>query len=130
MNLHHATGKVARDALRALLVACGIGVVAAGCALAGRGPEEEPLNLEITLHVRNQNFYDATLYAVPDGGSRTRLGVVRGFNEETFKFRWLHGEMRIVIDLLAAGATYTESMPVTGGDELELIITPDAHRRR
>jgi len=107
-------------------------VMGTACALAGGGgveDEEEPVARELTLHVRNDNFYDATVYAVSDSGHRLRLGVARGLSRDRFTFRWPYLELRVVIDLLAAGASLTESLPVSEGDELELTIRPDAHRR-
>lgn len=104
-----------------------------GCGAASRAQYEdefaEPESRELTLHVRNQNFYDATLYALSPGGQRVRLGIARGNSEETFTFRWPHWDLRVVINLLAAGASATHSLPVREGDELELVITPDLHRR-
>jgi hypothetical protein len=116
----------------ALGCALAVGAGWTGCATAGQGAlgeEEEPVVRELTLHVRNDNFYDATLYAVSESGYRMRLGVARGLNRETFKFRWPYQDLRMQIDLLAAGASLSESLPVSEGDELELTITPDAHRR-
>jgi len=107
-------------------------VMGTACALAGGGgveDEEEPVARELTLHVRNDNFYDATVYAVSDSGHRLRLGVARGLSRDRFTFRWPYLELRVVIDLLAAGASLSESLPVSEGDELELTIRPDAHRR-
>jgi hypothetical protein len=138
MNLHRRVRNVARGAPVVGLLVWVAGASLTGCALVGRGggtegtpADEEPHPApELTLHVRNQNFYDATLYAVSEGGLQRRLGVVRGLGEATFTFRWLHTELRIAINLIAAGAAYTESVAVTEGDELELIIAPDAHRRR
>ncbi|GIW53057.1 MAG: hypothetical protein KatS3mg081_2412 [Gemmatimonadales bacterium] len=118
-----------RSALGIWLVAAAAGA----CGLAsGRAEEDEfaePQSRELTLYVRNQNFYDATLYAVSQGGHRLRLGIARGNSEETFVFRWPHLDLRIVIDFLAAGSTFTESLPVEEGDELELIIESDWHLR-
>lgn len=104
------------------------------CA-SGGGPADEfdefaePVSHEITLVVRNDNFYDATLYAVSRGGQRQRLGIVTGNQRGSFTFRWPHGEIQIEIALLAAGTTYSYPLSVTGGDELELIIEPNAHLR-
>ncbi|HWP39150.1 MAG TPA: hypothetical protein VNL18_16500 [Gemmatimonadales bacterium] len=138
MNVHLPERKVALGALVLGLLGWIAAASLTGCAPAGGGgaprvapeDEEERPAPELTLHVKNQNFYDATLYAVSEGGAQRRLGVVRGLRDETIKFRWLHAELRIVINLIAAGAAYTESIPVTEGDELELIIRPDAHLRR
>jgi hypothetical protein len=105
-----------------------------GCGLVGRvlggraDPDEEPVAKPVlTLHVQNQNFYDATVYAIARSGERQRLGVVTGNNEGTFTFRWLHDELRVLIQLLAGGSTITEPILVTPGDSLELIIQPDLH---
>lgn len=110
-----------------------VAVATGACGLVSRQVEEEefaePRSRELTLYVRNQNFYDATLYAVSRGGYRLRLGVARGNSEETFVFRWPHLDLRIVIDFLAAGASFTESLPVEEGEELQLIIEADSHLR-
>ena len=107
-------------------------IAVTSCAHGGGRVEEfdefaEPVNPELTLAVRNDNFYDATLYAVSRGGHRQRLGVVTGNSRGTFKFRWPHDELRVEIQLLAAGGTSSWSMPVSQGDELELVIEPNAH---
>jgi outer membrane biogenesis lipoprotein LolB len=103
-----------------------------GCALFGGGEEESrattPRERELTLYVDNQNFYDATLYAV-DGGYRQRLGVVGGHNEDVFRFRWPYLQLRIEIRLLSVGSHTTYELPVDEGDDLELRIQPDLHRR-
>lgn len=97
--------------------------------LSGHGGEdEEPAPApELTLHVENQNFYDATIYALAQSGERHRLGVVTGNNQGTFTFRWLQNELRVVIQLLAGRSTATEMMLVNPGDSLNLVIQPDLH---
>jgi hypothetical protein len=102
---------------------------AVGRWLGGRpNPDEEPAPEPIlTLHVENQNFYDATIYALAASGERQRLGVVTGNNQGTFTFRWLHQELRVVIQLLAGGSRATDRVLVSPGDTLELIIQPDLH---
>lgn len=111
-----------------------LGLIALSACATGRGGTAdeldefaEPESAELTLTVRNDNFYDATLYAVSRGGHRQRLGVVTGHHGETFTFRWPHDELRVEIQLLAAGAASSWSVPVTPGDELELVIEPNAH---
>jgi len=109
--------------LGATLMLCACGLVGGG----GGGEEEPRPEPILTLHVENQNFYDATLYALSRGGDRQRLGVVGGNNQATFTFRWLQDELRVIIQLLAGGSTATESMLVSPGDSLNLIIQPDLH---
>lgn len=106
-------------------------VVSAGCGLLGHGrtgPEGDARNRDLTMHVINENFYDATIYAV-SSGYRKRLGVVGGNKEDTFTFRWAPQELRVEIKLLAVGSTTTYSLPVDEGDVLELRVQPDLHRR-
>jgi hypothetical protein len=89
--------------------------------------EVEPVR-ELTLHVLNDNFYPATIYAVWSG-YRRRLGVVEGNQEDTFRFTWSPMELSVEIRLLAVGSTTTYSLPVDEGDVLELRVQPDLHRR-
>jgi len=112
----------------------GLVVTGSGCSLLGRGgqgdsawDDDEQIR-ELTLHVINENFYDATIYAVWSG-YRRRLGVVQGQREDTFRFRWAPMELSIEIRLLSVGTTTTYSLPVDEGDILELRVQPDLHRR-
>lgn len=83
----------------------------------------------IQLHVRNDNFYDATLYAVSPGGVRRRIGRVSGKSQETFEFRWTSTEIRIEIALQSVGSTLTDALPVDEDDTLDLVIESDLHHR-
>ncbi len=115
--------------VRRLIGTSGVVMVLAACSLGGGGADDEfapePAQ-EIMLEVRNQNFYDATLYAV-SGSERVRIGYVGGHATETFSFRWTQLDLRIEVSLLSVGSFFTESMPVDRGDVLELVIEPDAH---
>ncbi len=112
----------------------GLLVIVPGCGLLGRGGQrdmgwdDDPRVRELTLHVINDNFYDATIYAVWSG-YRKRLGVVQGQGEDTFRFRWEPMELSLEIRLLSVGSTTTYSLPVDEGDILELRVQPDLHRR-
>jgi len=114
---------------RATVVAVTLGLLVTGCGLLGRNAAPNPENRNIDLVVRNQNFYDATLYTLSPGGSRRRLGRVAGNTTETFTFPWSMLELRIEIQLLSVGSTVTNALPIDQGDEVELIITPDLHLR-
>jgi hypothetical protein len=107
-------------------------VALSGCSLLGRGGssddgDTEPVR-ELTLHVINENFHDATIYAVWSG-YRKRLGIVTGHGDETFRFTWAQPELSVEIRLLAVGSTTTHSLPVFEGDVLQLRVQPDLHRR-
>jgi hypothetical protein len=55
------------------------------CAERGRGPWEEASPYgPLTLEVRNNNYLDVVVYAVPDG-MRRRLGTVTGTGHAVFE---------------------------------------------
>ena len=116
----------------ALLGACSLvhhyfgGGGGGAAAAAETAPAPKPI---ITLRVENQNYYDATVYAVSDGGERQRLGQVTGLTHGTFTFRWLHEELRVIIQLLAGGSTVSQPVLVNPGDSINLVIQPDLHLR-
>ena len=91
--------------------------------------EEDPVRRDFVIEVDNDNFHDATVYAVRSG-YRQRLGFVSGNRTETFKFRWPDGDLRIEIKLLAVGSYYSQIMSVDQGDELRLTILPNLHTMR
>lgn len=93
-------------------------------------PEEGPVDrfADVTVQVKNDNFYDATIYVL-SGDIRERLGNVGGGATQTFRFGWRSSRVRFVIALLAVGEYPTEEITTNPGDELELQITPDLHRR-
>jgi outer membrane biogenesis lipoprotein LolB len=112
-------------------VSAAVLALCAACATSQSQPLDQfPIERtrDLTLHVENQNFYDATLYAVSDA-QRLRLGIVGGHQDGDFTFRWRQLDLRIEIDLLSVGKYVTDELPVDEGDELELQIQPDLHRR-
>lgn len=119
-----AARAIAAGALVLGLAGCGLGLLPRG----GYDELEPEPEWDLTLSVKNQNFHDTRLYAVA-AGHRVLLGTVPSYGEQTFTFRWPHLDLSVEIHFLAAGSVLTHSLPVGGGDELELIITPDAHRR-
>ena len=80
----------------------------------------------VSLEVDNQNFYDATIYAVRPG-LRQRVGYVTGEQKSTFSFRWPDGDLRLEIDLLSVGSYYTQVMDVQQVDELQPTVLPYLH---
>lgn len=109
---------------RALTLALATAASPGGAQVA---PQSAPPRREIAIEVRNDNFNDATVYAIRSG-LRQRLGWVSGFGKGTFTFRWPPGDLRVEIDLLANGRYYTQVMDVSEGDELQLTILPYLHR--
>ncbi len=109
------------------LIAKRLGVALAIAAVAACGAQEEEPELmpapqqQITLEVQNYNFNDATIDALGASG-RQRIGRVPGNNRASFTFRWTSPDIALRITFLSQGQLETQSMPVTGGDVLELII--------
>ena len=121
-----------RGSHRFARLALGLAAVSllASCSLVhpyfGGGGDEAPAPKPIiTLRVENQNYYDATVYALSDAGERQRIGQVTGLTHSTFTFRWLHNEMRVLIQLLADGSAVSPSVLVSPGDSVNLVIEPN-----
>lgn len=111
---------------RALTLALGLSTAHVGVLARPVFAQEEPVRRDIIIEVQNDNFHDATVYAVRSG-LRQRLGFVGGFTKDTFKFLWPSGDLRIEINFLAGGRYYSQVMDVQPGDELELRILPSLH---
>lgn len=79
---------------------------------------------EIQVRVQNQNFNDATIWAVWEGGGRDRLGTVTGNSTQTFTTRHRSNVVRFEVDFLAGGGYMSESIPVGPGERLELRLRP------
>jgi hypothetical protein len=103
-----------------------VSVWVAGCGLIGgtRNEQGPMAGNQVTLHVINQNYYDARLFARWRNGRRVSIGQVTGFDEESFTFRWEYFDLQVEINLLSVGVHYTPWMNVDRGDELELVIDP------
>ena len=103
--------------------------MAAACGgLAGRSVAPGFATRDLTVEVRNYNFYDATIYA-SHGGERFRLGMAQGKSTTAFTFRWDLGNLRFVIDFIGAGELVGDLLPVEPGDEFILIVGQEDHRR-
>lgn len=109
--------------LAAAAGACG----STGRPLPGANPFEEGggTRPEIRIRVRNSNFYDATLTAISDQGTR-RLGNVGGNSSAVFTTPWSFTTgLRIQIDLLAGPTCTTDVVTMSPGETLDLEIPPD-----
>ncbi len=104
-------------------------VVITACATPGRVVErQEPFTREpvgeesIRVHIQNNNFMDARLYAV-GLGSRHYLGVVGGKQQVALEVPWDFSQpLRIEIDMLAGPKCTTRTLEVDPGDILDLRI--------
>lgn len=123
--------KPERRLLASLLVAlCGCGAGGQAAVADQDLLPTDDVEQELTLVVKNLNFYDAELYA-RDQSHRRRLGFVSGNDTANFSFRWPPSrDLQIEIHLVAVGTYLSDPLPVEEGDDLELIIEPDLHRER
>ncbi len=100
------------------------------CAGGSSGSSIRPADEkeEVSVEVRNENFYEATVYTYR-AGSRTRLGVVESNSTRSFEFRWITGDLRFLVDFFANGCLLTPTMSVDRGDDLLLILEAQDYRK-
>lgn len=115
--------------MRRVLAVPAMVMLAAGCGGSSGGLDDvEPQSAdEVTVVVKNQNFYDATVYATAQSASPRRVGSVPGNSERTFTFLWSWIEVAFTIRLTAVGEIRSGAIPVEPGEVLELTIPPDAN---
>lgn len=120
--------------LAGALGAAALLLTASACALFGGGrssanPFEEKAagSDQVTIHVRNFNFSDATVWTFVRGARDRRLGIVTGKSEGSFTIAWQFSEpLRLEFDLLASVHCLTEPLVVDPGDIVELQISVDS----
>ena len=99
-----------------------------GACAGARGATGNPLDAaagegeDIELLVRNLNFHQVTVYTARGGSSLRRLGTVPGKGEATFTMRWHLPDIQLRVRELAGEEYFTETIPVSPGELLELII--------
>jgi len=104
-------------------------IVIAACATPGRVVERgQPFTRDavtegtIRLHVQNDNFMDARLYAL-GSSSRQPLGIVVGKQQAVLEIPWDFSKpLRIEINLLAGPKCITDTIEADPGDILDLRI--------
>ena len=114
--------KLARAACLVLALAAGA-CASRNAPLLSRQPGEGD---QVQLTVENQNFKDATVYAVWGAGSRDRLGLVTGNTTQTFTVPWQGGDMRVEVDFIAGDDVFTEPIGTFRGDHIHVTIPPGA----
>ena len=112
--------RAAGSALLALML------VAAGCASSGEDAfdRSSAQAQEAMLTAENQNFSDATIYAVWDAGNRQRLGMVTGLTSQTFELDIKGSELRLQVDFIAGGEFMSDRIMVNPGDHVQVTIPP------
>ncbi len=104
-------------------------VAACGSATRRTGERELDPTREVVVSVKNENFYDATVYTCRRT-QRDRLGVVTSNGTREFTFRWVNADLRFLVDFIGGGRYLTTLLRVQTGDRLQLVITLDMHRGR
>jgi hypothetical protein len=116
-------------------VACGLVVAASlivsGCATAnemvGAGVDDpmeanDKFGSVVRMTIQNNDFKDATVYAVWDGGTRRRIGMVTGKTSATFTFDWVSHRLHVEADFVAGEGFVSDEIEVWEGDHLDLVI--------
>ncbi|MBI4519782.1 MAG: hypothetical protein HY701_03010 [Gemmatimonadetes bacterium] len=80
---------------------------------------------EINVVVENQNFYDATIYAIGEGSGRSRLGQVGSNTSKSFELPGRPRSVRFEIRLQAANPFTTYAVTVNPGETLRLTVAAD-----
>jgi hypothetical protein len=88
-------------------------------AAAGAGSDD------VLLTVQNNDFRDASIYALWNGVKR-RVGSVTGMTSQTFRMVWQSEEIQLEIDFVGGGGYVSERVPVTQGDHLDFVILAGA----
>lgn len=87
--------------------------------VAGDGP--------VTIEVVNENYYDARVHAVYQGGRRLPLGTIagNGGRSET-EISWEPRALTFTINFIVAGSAYvSEPVDAVGGEHLQLRLPPN-----
>lgn len=113
----------------AAILALGLIVLSIGCG--GRIPASDPFDGSagtLIIEVQNQNFLDATIYAIAPG-IRRRLGTVTGKADGEFRMAWnFANPLRLTIDLLAGASCTTNQLLVGPGEVVQLVVESDLER--
>ncbi|HVH67706.1 MAG TPA: hypothetical protein VM716_07560 [Gemmatimonadales bacterium] len=84
---------------------------------------------EVAVTVDNQNFLDMDVFLISTGGQRIRLGMVPGLSKAILMVRpeliGFGTDVRFEIHPIGGrGNSFSETIPVSPGDVIQLIIPP------
>ena len=113
--------------MRVLLGSMGLLIAAFAACARHESPSPGPAPTQhdsVTVHVLNQNYWDATIYWIYEGEVRRRLGIVRGNQEEVeFKLPWSPRMLAFQVDLIVASGVYqSQRVSVTPGGYVDLTL--------
>jgi hypothetical protein len=107
--------------MRRLLTMLALALALTGCA---GGPPPET-GLPIVIEIQNNNFQDATVYAIREG-ERQRLGVVVGKTDDAYAIPWRPNfALRLEVRFLGGGACATREILMEPGQRYVLDLQPD-----
>ena len=116
-----------RQRSRSTIALAFLALVGSGCGPAGGRPvalfgEPEEKQL-LRIQIQNNNFNDATVHALWEGGGRRRLGTVSGKGSGIFTLDWTNTRpIQLEIDFLAGGECTTRAITASPGESLQLTI--------
>ena len=99
----------------------------AGCASTA---EQDPFGgrpageTTVQVTIDNQAFYDATVWALWEGGSRERVGTVTALTTRTFTLNQRRDAVRFEVDLLTGPDFVGDRISVFPGDHIDLTLPP------
>jgi hypothetical protein len=114
-----------------LISAVALALFLGGCAAGApqTQPRADPFSAapsdQVLLTVQNNDFRDASIYALWNGVKR-RVGSVTGMTSQTFRMTWQSEEIQLEIDFVGGGGYVSERVPVTQGDHLDFVIMAGA----
>lgn len=119
-----------RDLLTARLMLWFLIVAALACARrrdAAVQSEATEAGDSMFVAVINENYYDARVHLVYDGGAPYSLGTVGGNQRTPVRtVPWLPRPLVVEVSLIVAGGTYrSDRIDVARGDVLEIRVPPD-----
>lgn len=81
-------------------------------------------NESIIVHAVNENYYDARIHAVFDGGQRRSLGTIAGNGGRTRAvIMWEPHSLAFAIQFVTEGSAYiSQEVNVTPGDSVEIRV--------
>lgn len=110
-----------------LLVSVGVSLMVLAACTGGSpagAPPAPSAEDSVTIHVLNQNYWDATIYWIYEGEVRRRLGIVRGNQDEAeFKVPWSPRMLAFEVDLIVAGGVYlSQAVSVSPDGYVDLTL--------
>jgi hypothetical protein len=104
-----------------LCVACGAGRSTRAASDAPSAPDS------IFVTIVNDNYYDARIHLIYEGGTRYPLGTIASNHREpVVTIPWLPRAFVVEVDLVIGGGVYrSEAMDVARGEFVEIRVPAD-----